>query len=86
MWSDLITKADRVVYFVTCVFSFFLNIVSTKLQHKTENRLIGFDAFDLQETKRVRQIFIFRKHLYFITFYDNNYILSFASPLYTAIF
>ena len=37
------------VYFVTNVFSFFLNILLTKLQHKNENRRINVDTFDFQE-------------------------------------
>ena len=45
------------LYFVTNMFSFILNIVSTKLLQKNENRLIDFDAFDLQEIKRVGQPF-----------------------------
>ena len=41
-------KVKVSIYFVTSMFSFILNTVSTKLLHKNENRRIGFDAFDLQ--------------------------------------
>ena len=44
-------KVKISVYFVTSMFSFILNIVSTKLKHKNENRKIDFDAFYLQEIK-----------------------------------
>ena len=43
------------IYFVTSVFNFILNIVSSKLKHKNENRWNDFDAFDHQEIS----IFIF---------------------------
>ena len=41
--------------FVTSVSNFLIKIVSTKLWHKIENGRIVFDAFDLEEIKRVRQ-------------------------------
>ena len=57
-------KVKVSVYFVTRMFSFILNIVSTKPKHKNENRKIDFDAFYLQEIKRVGAVF-----LYFDNFY-----------------
>ena len=45
------------IYFAINMFSFILNIVSTKPKQKYENRKIDFDAFFLQEIKRVRQSF-----------------------------
>ena len=50
-------KVNISVSFVISVFSFILNAVSTKLYHKNENRLIDFDAFNLQEIKIVGQSF-----------------------------
>ena len=50
-------------------FSFILNIVSIKLQHRNENRLIAFDAFKLQEIKRA--VFLhFDKFNYLILAYN----------------
>ena len=40
-------KVKISVYFVTNMFSFILNIVSTKPKHKYENRKIDFDTFYL---------------------------------------
>ena len=45
------------VYFITSMFSFILNIVSTKPKHKNEIRMIDFDAFYLQEIKGMGQSF-----------------------------
>ena len=53
--------------------TFQLNIVSTKLWHKNENRQIDFNAFDLQKIKRVGQSF-----LYFDNFYSIVIYLSFV--------
>ena len=50
-------KVKVSVYFVINIFSFILNIVSTKAKHKNENRKIDFDALYLQEIKRVGQSF-----------------------------
>ena len=50
-------KVKESVYFTTSMFSFILNIVSPKPEHKNENRKIDFDAFFLQEIKRVGQSF-----------------------------
>ena len=52
-------KVKISVYFVTILFSFILNIVSTKPTLKNENRKIDFDEFGLQEIKRVGQPLIF---------------------------
>ena len=45
------------VYFVTSVFSFSLNIVSTNLWHENENKQTNTGEFDLQEIKRDGQYF-----------------------------
>ena len=50
-------KVKIPVYFVTNMFSFMLNIVSTKPKQKYENGKIDFDSFYLQEIKRVGQSF-----------------------------
>ena len=54
--AKLIIKIS--IYFVTNVFSFLKNIVSTNLQHKNKNKQIDTDAFDFQEIKRVGQSFL----------------------------
>ena len=46
-------KIEISVYFVTSVFSFILNIVSTNQYHENENKHMNTDAFDLQNIKRV---------------------------------
>ena len=46
------------VNFVINMFGFIINFVSTKQKHKKENGKIYFDAFYLQEIKRVGQSFI----------------------------
>ena len=46
------------VHFVTSVFSFILNIVSTNPHHDNENKLMKTDEFDHQEIKRVEQSFL----------------------------
>ena len=48
-------KVKIFVYFVTNVFRFILDIVSTKLWHNNENRHIDFYAYDFQELKKVMQ-------------------------------
>ena len=49
-------KVKISVYFVISIL-FILNIVSIKPKHKNENRKIDFDAFCLQEIKRVGAVF-----------------------------
>ena len=53
------------VYFVTSVFSFILNIVSTNLYHENENKQTDTNIFDLQEIKRVGQSFHVLTFLFF---------------------
>ena len=52
-------KVKVFVYFMTSMFSFILNIVSTKPKQKMKNRKIDFDAFYLQEIKKWDSLFIF---------------------------
>ena len=63
-------KVKISVYFVISMFSFILNIVSIKPEHKNENRKIDFDAFCLQEIKRVRQ-FLYFDNFYSVLLQDN---------------
>ena len=69
IWAQLKVKVS--VYFVTSMFSFILNIVSTKQKHKKYNRNIDSVAFYLQEIKKVGQSFyiltIFILYFYQIT-------------------
>ena len=71
-------KVKVSVYFITSMFIFILNIVSTKPKHKNKNRKIDFDAFYLQEIKRVGQsfyiltIFIGHCHLFVISHYTGQ--------------
>ena len=44
-------KIKTSVYFVTSLFNFILNIVSTNLQHENENKQMDTDEFDIQEIK-----------------------------------
>ena len=68
-------KVPDSVYFVTSVFMFILNIISIKLQQKTENRRINFDAFDLQENKMRGTVFLFQfDNLYSLILADNTVI------------
>ena len=64
-------KVKVSVYFVTSMFSFILNIVSTKPKHKNENRKIGFDAFYLREIKKSGAVFLYFDGFYFLILPDN---------------
>ena len=57
-------KVKVSVYLVTDVFSFIFSLVSTKLQHKNENRRSDFDAFAFQEIKKVGLSFYFFDKFY----------------------
>ena len=69
-------KVKLSVYFVTSVLIFSFNIVSTKLQHKNENRPIYFDAFDFKITQRERH---FMSGLNIIVKYDAIYKINFIT-------
>ena len=67
-------KVKISVCFAINMFSFILNIVSTKPKHKHENRKIDFDAFYLQEIKKWGSLFMstfpeVKKSLYMIILY-----------------
>ena len=52
-------KVKVSVNFVINMFNFILNIVSTKPNHKNDNRKIDFEAFYLQEIKRSGAVFLY---------------------------
>ena len=63
-----------------------LNIITTKLQHKIDNRRINNNAFDLQEMKSLGQIFLYF-HFYFLNLSTfNRWSFICYSPLCMAIF
>ena len=44
---------------------YFLNIVSTYIEHENENKQTAKDAFDLQEMKKWDSLFMFWQFLFF---------------------
>ena len=61
-------KIKIFVYFVTNVFSFILNIVSTNLHHENENKQKGTDAFDISRNKKSGAIFYVLKFVIYLSF------------------
>ena len=79
-------KVPDSVYFVTSVFMFILNIISIKLQQKTENRRINFDAFELQGNKMRGTVFLQFDNLYSLILAGNIVIyLSFDMAIFRNI-
>ena len=56
---NIMCKVKVSVYFVTSLFDFTLNIASTKLWHKKENRRIDFMHLTLTKYKGWIRILIF---------------------------
>ena len=50
-------KIKTSLYFVSSMFSFFLNIISTNLLHVNETKQMDTDAFDFQEIKKSGAVF-----------------------------